>query len=1413
MKTTLHKWLATTLALTMTITPLAASAATGAPYRDLGQADTWALDSIYQAFVLGLMSGDGDGNFRPQATITREEVAVVLARAVKPPAAAKSASTFHDVQAQGWSHDAIEAMVQAGLMTGDGDGTFRPTDLITREEMAVLLVKASNLTPAAGDKLSVADRTSISPWAKGYVQTALEQGLLHGDGTNFNPQSHATRQEVAAMMMNLVVSLSANKIGTITSVGEGTLVVDGSTFHVAASLKGLLNPANAAALAGAKIRYETDMLALTKVTYLELTSGGKAVATGQPEFSGNLVLDGHASTITGKLTISADYLTVKNLTVQGDFEISSAVQNDFYSSHLEVTGRTTIRGGDSNTVVFEDAKLQQVNVNKENVRVESKGSTQVSELVLSSNATITADAGVTIPKLTVEAGVTQLQLDAPVQALEVSGKSTKLTLGAHSKIDTLTLPTGSAITDVIPAYDPAKSTIGKVMEKKPDGSTVPVVLPTTPGGAATGGGGGGGGGGSTPAPTPTPDPQAATVKSVRALNTTTVEITFTKSPGHLKAEDVKFDGGLNVYYVNGDGDFEFPTVFVVHTSVQTPTTYHLSYQGKPAGEPFQGIAAQAVGQITMSDGSPAVGKTLYVMVAPFGTSEVTYTDDQGHYALSGLKDGETYYLDVDYDPASKEVPPHSLYFTYYSSDPLPKLSYVKPQAVGRVMTPDGSQSVANAHVSLVRGNEVVTALTDAEGYYRVAYLSPGWAYSIKVEPMNAQEIPYVTPVPFDWWYTAAPETIPTIKMALPNVTGLVKDPQGNPLFGEVVAFRPVSPFFGDVMPYENYFYTDKQGQYRFRLPDSYYTLEVQTYSDQPYGDPQPIQVYVRDGIASPTSPTTANFNLSLAPVLLQGTITYGKGSPAPANTIKLFDSTGKAVYDGFTRIDGTYKIGGVPDGTYQLQIGNSYTQTVTLAKNKILQQNAVLNSDHIAPTLTVETGWNHFRRGEPLQVKSSEAGEIYLVSADLEITDARSLRQALYDKKGTSRDRVTPNKMVSIQTGNLSPGVYRVYAVDASENVSSPTDTYYKFDDQQPVQSLLGTSIGQLEYVDWNEPIAGIEYIPTGTTVSQLLAAVETVPGVQVSIRDYTGAIVSNPDTTPVQNAWTLVTESDDFDKKTYSLKVPYPASPRTVQSVDQATAEPLYGYYGDIYSLSLKPGTTVGALLKAIQLTEGATAEVIEGAMQVPVSDLKRVLPTDGTMSLRITYRGEAQVTSLRFTQAPLSKNLTSTQIGQLDSASVKEIPLGTTIQQLKAALASDAGTTLAVVERQNGAQIQRENKQVNEEMSLLVIATDGTAKSYTLRLADSQPTITDFYWFRDVGGVERDDNGVITKLVANSWSKATQLKQSVLVPFGSHVEILDGPGGHPLIDPDHTNLTSQMVVRVTSMKGVVREYAIVVN
>lgn len=159
----------------------------------------WALDNISALVSRGCISGYPDGSFKPEKTITRAEFAAVLVKAFK--LENSSGKVFADTAAH-WARDSIATAAANGLVSGYAGGNFGPDDLITREQMAVMIVKAAELAPATGTP-GFADSAAISGWAVGSITAATENGIMKGYADNtIRPGGSATRAEAVTVITN-----------------------------------------------------------------------------------------------------------------------------------------------------------------------------------------------------------------------------------------------------------------------------------------------------------------------------------------------------------------------------------------------------------------------------------------------------------------------------------------------------------------------------------------------------------------------------------------------------------------------------------------------------------------------------------------------------------------------------------------------------------------------------------------------------------------------------------------------------------------------------------------------------------------------------------------------------------------------------------------------------------------------------------------------------------------------------------------------------------------------------------------------------------------------------------------------------------------------------------------------------------
>ncbi|MFC3800873.1 S-layer homology domain-containing protein [Cohnella sp. GCM10012308] len=170
----------------------------------------WANTAVNEMGSRLIVSGDGQGAFHPNRDITRAEFAAIVVRGLGLKSESAGIS-FPDVAQNAWYRAAVGTAAQLGLINGFEDGTFRPSDKITREQAMALIAKAMSLTGltaegSASDALHpFGDASQVSAWARDGVAKSLQAGIVSGrSASQLAPQASMTRAEVAALVRKLL---------------------------------------------------------------------------------------------------------------------------------------------------------------------------------------------------------------------------------------------------------------------------------------------------------------------------------------------------------------------------------------------------------------------------------------------------------------------------------------------------------------------------------------------------------------------------------------------------------------------------------------------------------------------------------------------------------------------------------------------------------------------------------------------------------------------------------------------------------------------------------------------------------------------------------------------------------------------------------------------------------------------------------------------------------------------------------------------------------------------------------------------------------------------------------------------------------------------------------------------------------
>ncbi|WNS46321.1 glycosyl hydrolase 53 family protein [Paenibacillus sp. MMS20-IR301] len=162
--------------------------------------DHWAYNVIKEAAAKHIIAGISESSFAPKQEVTRAEFVSMLVRALGVKNA--NASPFNDVEHTKWYAGGIAAAYEAGLVKGYAAGRFEPEAHITRQEMAVMLMRAyeirtGNVTPLVS-LAKFSDSDKIDNWAVNAVSAAQSLGFINGNADGFYlPQSFTNRAESA----------------------------------------------------------------------------------------------------------------------------------------------------------------------------------------------------------------------------------------------------------------------------------------------------------------------------------------------------------------------------------------------------------------------------------------------------------------------------------------------------------------------------------------------------------------------------------------------------------------------------------------------------------------------------------------------------------------------------------------------------------------------------------------------------------------------------------------------------------------------------------------------------------------------------------------------------------------------------------------------------------------------------------------------------------------------------------------------------------------------------------------------------------------------------------------------------------------------------------------------------------------
>lgn len=164
------------------------------------KAGDWFVDAVKYVYDNNLMVGTSDTTFSPAKPVTRAEAAMILYKMNGSPSVAGLSNKFPDVQLGQWYTDAVLWCAANGKMVGYDDGSFGVSDVVTREQIALIFMR--QMGGGGRDDLSgFNDAGQVSSWALEGMQWAVANDIINGNGVGLDPRGDTLRCSMAQVLM------------------------------------------------------------------------------------------------------------------------------------------------------------------------------------------------------------------------------------------------------------------------------------------------------------------------------------------------------------------------------------------------------------------------------------------------------------------------------------------------------------------------------------------------------------------------------------------------------------------------------------------------------------------------------------------------------------------------------------------------------------------------------------------------------------------------------------------------------------------------------------------------------------------------------------------------------------------------------------------------------------------------------------------------------------------------------------------------------------------------------------------------------------------------------------------------------------------------------------------------------------
>ena len=433
-----RKALSLILAFAMAVSLFTVGASAAEPtYGDT--AGHWAEASIERWSGYGIIQGS-NGKFDPDGQLTCAQLATILARLLKLPAA-KDAG-FIDNPADAWYYDAINRCAAAGILKGNGDGTVTPNASITRERAMVMLGRALGIEPIENPNLTqFTDGAQVASYARGMLAALIRAGIVGGvTADQLALQNNITRAATVTIL-DRAIGTYADKAGeTVKADGKGLVLVVAENVKITGAPEGtkivVADGATGLTVNGKSVSDDQTYIVPKTTTGSGSSSGGYSHSHSYNETTHKCSCGAFAPTVVATIGNTNGYLTL-------EAAVAAAQSGDIVKLVKDTSENIIIPNGKTIVIDLNGKKLTNADshtiVNNGNLTIQGSGTVD--------NVTHQKAALVNYGTAVLNGGTYTRSLENPENNKDNSGGNSYYTI-LNDKGGNMTINAGVEVTNV-----------------------------------------------------------------------------------------------------------------------------------------------------------------------------------------------------------------------------------------------------------------------------------------------------------------------------------------------------------------------------------------------------------------------------------------------------------------------------------------------------------------------------------------------------------------------------------------------------------------------------------------------------------------------------------------------------------------------------------------------------------------------------------------------------------------------------------------------------------------------------------------------------------------------------------------------------------------------------------------------------